>query len=211
MIQKELNKNEQLFRQLYEAIRGGEIPNGARLSTELELADQYGCSRITVRSSLRRLEELKLIRRVRGNGTYVNSESVRFSGRRNIAVVAVEVQGCGSDEVDPYFAQLMNGLLRGANTYDYSASLIPMRPEDRSFMQSCLYGTARTAIDFPPGCSRRSVGPGFRSGLCRRSGDRKRGPLCHRTEDGTSSGKDSGGRRSGNGAFRSVRVPSRLT
>lgn len=136
MIQKELNKNEQLFRQLYEAIRGGEIPNGARLSTELELADQYGCSRITVRSSLRRLEELKLIRRVRGNGTYVNSENVRFSGRRNIAVVAVEVRGNDFDEVDPYFAQLMNGLLRCANAYDYSASLIPMRPEDRNFMET---------------------------------------------------------------------------
>ena len=55
MIQKELNKNELLFRQLYEAIRCGEIPNGARLATELELAEQYGCSRITVRSGLRQL------------------------------------------------------------------------------------------------------------------------------------------------------------
>ena len=89
MIQKELNKNELLFRQLYEAIRCGEIPNGARLATELELAEQYGCSRITVRSGLRQLEELKLIRRVRGNGTYVSSEGVRFSGRRNIAIVAL--------------------------------------------------------------------------------------------------------------------------
>ena len=69
MIQKELNKNELLFRQLYEAIRCGEIPNGARLATELELAEQYGCSRITVWSGLCQLEELKLIRRVRGNGT----------------------------------------------------------------------------------------------------------------------------------------------
>lgn len=136
MIQKELNKNEQLFRQLYEAIRGGEIPNGARLATELELAGQYGCSRITVRSSLRRLEELKLIRRVRGNGTYVNSENVRFSGRRNIAVVVSDVRAEDSDEVDPYFAQLMNSLLRYGNAYDYSASLIPMRPEDRSFMET---------------------------------------------------------------------------
>ena len=69
MIQKPLNKNEQLFQDLYHAIRNGEIPNGARLATELELANRYGCSRITVRSSLRQLDELKLIRRVRGNGT----------------------------------------------------------------------------------------------------------------------------------------------
>ena len=62
MIQKPLNKNEQLFQDLYHAIRNGEIPNGARLATELELADRYSCSRITVRSSLRQLEELKLIR-----------------------------------------------------------------------------------------------------------------------------------------------------
>lgn len=136
MIQKELNKNELLFRQLYEAIRCGEIPNGARLATELELAEQYGCSRITVRSGLRQLEELKLIRRVRGNGTYVSSEGVRFSGRRNIAIVAVEVRANDFDEVDPYFGQLMSGLLRHGNIYDYAANLITMRPEEQSFMEA---------------------------------------------------------------------------
>ena len=136
MIQKELNKNELLFRQLYEAIRCGEIPNGARLATELELAEQYGCSRITVRSGLRQLEELKLIRRVRGNGTYVSSEGVRFSGRRNIAIVAVEVRANDFDEVDPYFGQLMSGLLRHGNIYDYAATLITMRPEEQSFMEA---------------------------------------------------------------------------
>ncbi len=136
MIQRELNKNEQLFRQLYEAIRCGQIPNGGRLASELELAEQYGCSRITVRTSLRRLEELKLIRRVRGNGTYVNSEGIRFSGRLNVAIVAVDVRGNDFDEVDPYFAQLMNGLLRNGSSYDYAAGLIAMRPQDRSFMET---------------------------------------------------------------------------
>ena len=135
MIQKPLNKNEQLFQDLYHSIRNGEIPNGARLATELELADQYGCSRITVRTSLRQLEELKLIRRVRGNGTYVNTEGVRFSSRRNIAVIASEVHS-GASEVDPYFSQLMMGLFQHGNTLDFSANFIVQRAEEHSFLES---------------------------------------------------------------------------
>lgn len=135
MIQKPLNKNEQLFQDLYHAIRNGEIPNGARLATELELANRYGCSRITVRSSLRQLEELKLIRRVRGNGTYVNTEGIRFSSRRNIAVVASEVHA-ETTETDPYFSQLMMGLFRHGNMLDFSANFIVLAEDEKNFIDS---------------------------------------------------------------------------
>ena len=51
------NKNDSLFLELQEAIRQGHFPVGSRIPTERELAVNYACSRATVRSSLRKLEE----------------------------------------------------------------------------------------------------------------------------------------------------------
>lgn len=52
-------------------IESGEIPRGARLPSEVELASQYGVSRISVRTAIRELAEHGLVVVVRGRGTYV--------------------------------------------------------------------------------------------------------------------------------------------
>ncbi len=82
--QRDPTKSEQLFQELYDSIRQGELPHGTRLTTEAELAREHHCSRVTVRAGLRRLEELKLIRRVRRDGTDVDCSGKRFSSRQKI-------------------------------------------------------------------------------------------------------------------------------
>ena len=82
-----LNKNEKLFRTLYEAIRNRDLKSGTRLAPEEELARIHHCSRVTVRNSLKQLEALRLITRVRGRGTYVSGVSEKLTRRRTIAVV----------------------------------------------------------------------------------------------------------------------------
>ena len=57
---------------LQKAILKGSYAYGERLPPERDLAKHYGTSRSTVREALRRLEELKLVTRRVGSGTYVS-------------------------------------------------------------------------------------------------------------------------------------------
>ena len=134
--QRDPTKSEQLFQKLYDSIRQGELPHGTRLTTEVELAREHHCSRVTVRAGLRRLEELKLIRRVRGDGTYVDCSGKRFSSRRNIAIVALGVHSEIYSEIDPYFSHLMMGLFHNGNKFDFSANFIVCKPSEKSFLES---------------------------------------------------------------------------
>ena len=61
----------QLAEQLEAAITGGQLPVGARLSNEIELAETYGLSRPTVRQAIARLVDQGLLVRKRGVGTQV--------------------------------------------------------------------------------------------------------------------------------------------
>jgi DNA-binding GntR family transcriptional regulator len=54
-------------------IRSGKLAVGATLPGELELVEQFGVSRHTVREALRRLEQLGLIGRRQGRGTVVQA------------------------------------------------------------------------------------------------------------------------------------------
>ncbi|MEN8197622.1 MAG: FadR/GntR family transcriptional regulator, partial [Pseudomonadota bacterium] len=57
---------------LREAILGGRYANGERLPAERELTEHFGVARGTVREALRRLEEMGLVTRRMGSGTFVN-------------------------------------------------------------------------------------------------------------------------------------------
>lgn len=58
---------------LIEQIREGRYPPGSSLPGELELAKQFGVSRVTIRKTLDRLERGGLVERRQGRGTFVRS------------------------------------------------------------------------------------------------------------------------------------------
>ncbi|WP_307801013.1 GntR family transcriptional regulator [Actinomadura violacea] len=67
----------QVAQQLEAAIRSGELPPGARLDNELDLAARYRLSRPTVRQAIQHLVDKGLLVRKRGVGTQVVQAQVR--------------------------------------------------------------------------------------------------------------------------------------
>ena len=67
------NFYERVARELAGGIASGRYPVGSRLPTELELCEQFGASRNTVRAALRELSDLGLISRRKKAGTRVES------------------------------------------------------------------------------------------------------------------------------------------
>jgi DNA-binding GntR family transcriptional regulator len=53
------------------AIDRGDYQPGDRLPSEGELADRYGCARMTARRAIRELRDRGLVRTVAGKGSYV--------------------------------------------------------------------------------------------------------------------------------------------
>jgi GntR family transcriptional repressor for pyruvate dehydrogenase complex len=79
-----------VFEQLKRLILNGEWAPGAKIPAEHALKDQFGVSRISIRSALERLKSLGLIVSRQGSGTFV-----RTGSRDNIfdAIIPVYVQG----------------------------------------------------------------------------------------------------------------------
>lgn len=66
------NKNYQnIIGQIKAAILGGELENGSRLPTELEMAEQFGVSRSSVREAMKALEVMGVVESRKGGGSYV--------------------------------------------------------------------------------------------------------------------------------------------
>lgn len=68
---------DQVMSTLKERITRHIVPEGGRLSSERQLAEEFGVDRITIRRALKALESENLIFRVAGKGTFVKPQSVR--------------------------------------------------------------------------------------------------------------------------------------
>lgn len=66
-------KYQSVFNDLQSKILAGLWPENAMIPTEFELCKEHNVSRITVRRALDELEQMGLIRRLRGKGTFVCS------------------------------------------------------------------------------------------------------------------------------------------
>ena len=62
---------KQIVRALSDSIANGTYRPGDKLPTEAELIEQFGVSRITVRSAIKEMEDAWLVERARGKGTFV--------------------------------------------------------------------------------------------------------------------------------------------
>lgn len=68
----------QLARFVTDLIRSGELPAGAQLPAERELADLAGVSRVTVRKAIAELVVTDLVEQRQGAGTFVREQGERF-------------------------------------------------------------------------------------------------------------------------------------
>lgn len=75
-IDETASKYGQLYAVFYEKIASGAWQSGYKLLPERELCTEYGVSRITVRETLRLLEEQGLLYRRQGSGTFVQRKPV---------------------------------------------------------------------------------------------------------------------------------------
>ena len=82
----------QVAQDLVEGITKGRFPVGSLLPTELELSEQYGASRNTVRAALKELQDLGLVSRRKRAGTRVESASPTTSYRQSLASVEDLIQ-----------------------------------------------------------------------------------------------------------------------
>lgn len=71
------------YRQIYERLRerigNGDFPVGSNLPTEVELCEEFGVSRYTVREALRRLVEQGIIARRQGSGSAIIAKEPQHS------------------------------------------------------------------------------------------------------------------------------------
>ncbi|WP_050641456.1 MULTISPECIES: GntR family transcriptional regulator [Clostridia] len=70
---------KQIINILNDKIASGELKPGDKLPSEAELVETYQVSRITIRSAISELEDLGLIVRSRGKGTFVASKKELYS------------------------------------------------------------------------------------------------------------------------------------
>lgn len=75
----------QVYLVLGQRLRDGFYPPQQTLPTEQELLREFGVSRVTIRHALAELERERLIRRVRGSGTFPMDATVADSSRTNIS------------------------------------------------------------------------------------------------------------------------------
>jgi len=88
---------QQIFLALREKILTGQLPHGTRISSEAELSEEYGVSRITSQRALNELAKAGLVRRERGRGTLV---------RENIiGAKAAQPAPAGSSVTDQFIGQ----------------------------------------------------------------------------------------------------------
>ena len=64
---------KQIVHDLVSRIESGVYSEGDKLPTETELMEEYGVSRITVRSAIKELEDADIVERTRGKGTFVTT------------------------------------------------------------------------------------------------------------------------------------------
>lgn len=89
-MRNERTKYQDLIEYITGLIESGALTPGDKLSSENELARQFGISRQTVRTAIGILEEQGVLRRVKGSGTYLSDH--RHSEQQNrIAVITTYV------------------------------------------------------------------------------------------------------------------------
>lgn len=91
---KEIPRYLELVNWIQEQIKTKKLLPGQKMYSENELSEMFGLSRQTVRHAIGVLEQDRVLKRVRGSGTYINEDSrASLAGRTRIAVVMTYLDG----------------------------------------------------------------------------------------------------------------------
>ena len=69
------NVSDLVFYRLSQYIVSGEWSSGTKIPPEMELADQLGVSRASVRSAIQKLQAFGMVKTQAGEGTFVEHDS----------------------------------------------------------------------------------------------------------------------------------------
>lgn len=116
--------------ELREAIESGELPEGARVPSEMELAAQYGVSRNPTRQALRELELAGYITRTRRRGSFVaprteRAPHLRLYQGKVLAIVCPHVRS-------PHVRGIVEGFIQSAAERNYNAMVYFMECSDKA-------------------------------------------------------------------------------
>ena len=96
---------QQISNDLKDRITSQKIKVGEKLPTEMELSETYQVSRITAKHALNELEQLGLIIRTRGKGSFVKSQSPEYSDHATKTILFIHPFG------DLSFGDFAQGLI----------------------------------------------------------------------------------------------------
>lgn len=80
-------KKDQIYHKLLNSIESGKLVAGSRMLREIDLATEFGVSRITLRSALNRLEQEGFIKRMKGRGTFISSQNTLSTAGGTVMVI----------------------------------------------------------------------------------------------------------------------------
>ncbi len=109
---------EQIYEYVLNEVKEGRLRPGDRVSSEKELADQFGVSRITSKSALEKLAQSGVVLRIKGKGTYVAEGSDAPDGDSHESVPANGIP----EEAIPGSAAIAAKRLFGLILPDFSES-----------------------------------------------------------------------------------------
>ncbi|MGP8313157.1 GntR family transcriptional regulator [Enterocloster aldenensis] len=109
-------KYEVIARRIKDAIREGQLQENDRIPGEIELAQQFMASRITVRKAMELLESERLVYKIQGSGTYVAGKKADRPKSCNIAVLTSYI-------TDYVFTNILRGIEAEATKEGYTISI----------------------------------------------------------------------------------------
>jgi len=137
---------EQILEDLRARILDGQLPRGARLPTEKQLAEGYGVSGPTVREAIRGLTTANLVEVRHGSGAYVTADPDQLIGAALMSMMQLERVG---------IAEVL-GVLGVLNAYAAELAATRASEDDIQAMKDALVqiDTAADATDIADGLRR---------------------------------------------------------
>lgn len=125
---RKADKSEQLYQRLKADIVKGRYPLGMRLSTEVDLAQQYNVSRGTLRTTLCQLEKDALITRIKGHGTYVRKSS--HESPITFLLPCPDYLLRAGFVSGNWHTGVLSGVMQFAQMHDYRVETVPVSPSN---------------------------------------------------------------------------------